>query len=60
MIVTENKTIRNHEYLHTYSDKGYYIQSVDDGEYYEDAYDPYNSTRTYTETDTLIPREEND
>lgn len=47
MIITEKIIINNTEYLHTYSDLGYNIKR--DGELYEDAIDPINSERTYTE-----------
>ena len=56
MIYTENKIIRHHKFLHTYSDS-FYIKSDEDGEVYLDAYDVYGSTRTYTETDIPLPEE---
>lgn len=51
MIVTEIVTINGKEYLHTYSDAGRSV--VRDGVAYEDAIDPIDSGRVYTEGDPL-------
>ena len=56
MIITENVTIKNREFVKTYSDAGYYIAR--DGVEYEEAYDPAGSGRTYTETDHKIQEDE--
>jgi len=40
----------------TYSSEGMYIER--DGVLYEEAIDPEDSNRAYTETDILIPHEE--
>lgn len=47
MIITETITINNTEYLHTYSDLGYRVER--DGIQYDDAVDPIDSGRIYTE-----------
>lgn len=56
MLITENITIRGTEYMHNYSDAGLYIER--DGVLYEDAIDPLNTDRVYTETETEIPKQE--
>ena len=48
MIKTKNVTINGKEFLYTYSDKGFQIER--DGDVYDEAYDPVESNRTYTET----------
>lgn len=53
MLITETITINTHDYLHNYSDAGFYIER--EGVYYADAIDPINSGRTYTETNIPIP-----
>lgn len=52
MVITETITIRNKEYLHNYSDAGFYI--IRDGIKYADAIDAIGSDRVYEETDELI------
>lgn len=47
MIITETIIIKDTEYLHTYSDLGYQVER--DGIQYDDAIDPIDSGRTYTE-----------
>ena len=49
MIQTETLTINGKEYLHTYSDTGMVLER--DGVVYDEAYDPADSGRTYTETE---------
>ena len=49
MIITETIVINNIEYLHTYSDLGFKIER--DGVAYDDAIDPIDSNRTYTEVE---------
>lgn len=56
MIITESMTIKSREFVRTYSDSGYMIER--DGIRYEEAIDPAETGRTYTETDTLIPNDE--
>lgn len=56
MLVTESVTFGKREFIHNYSDAGLYIER--DGVEYIEAYDPADSGRTYTETDHLIPTEE--
>ena len=58
MLVTETRTIKDREYTYNYSDSGFYIER--DGILYAEAYDPINSGRVYTETDTPIEHEEPD
>lgn len=48
MIKTENITINGMEYIRTWSDDNKMIER--DGELYEEAIDPIDSGRTYTET----------
>ncbi len=55
MIITEQITINGRQFTHTYSDEGRYV--VRDGVAYENAMDPSEFGRTYTEGD-LIPVEE--
>lgn len=55
MIIRENVKIREKEFIKTYSDKNVYIKNEND-ELYEDAMDPAEFDRKYTETD--IPLEE--
>lgn len=52
MIRTEIRQINGVDYQYTYSDAGMMIER--DGEMYEEAYDPLNSGRTYTETNVPI------
>ena len=49
----KKRTIDGRTLDYTYSDAGFYIER--DGVIYEDAYDPEDSGRTYTETDIVIP-----
>lgn len=58
MIVTETITIKDKEYIKTYSDSGYMIER--DEVQYEEAIDPieYKEERIYTETDILIETDE--
>lgn len=58
MLVTETRTIKDREFTYNYSDAGFYIER--DGAMYEDAYDPIDSGRVYSETDTPIPHEEDE
>lgn len=56
-IVVENIIIDGTEFTRTYSDAGRLV--VRDGETYEEAIDPVNSGRVYTEGD-LIPSDESE
>ena len=53
MIQTETMTVGTRRLVRTYSDAGYYIER--DGVRYEEAVDPADSGRTYTETEEPIP-----
>ena len=53
MIQTETMTVGTRRLVRTYSDAGYYIER--DGVRYEEAVDPVDSGRTYTETEEPIP-----
>lgn len=55
MVITEIVTIDGKEFTYNYSNEGRYV--VRDGVSYENAYDPVEFGRTYTEGD-LIPIEE--
>lgn len=52
MIIVETITINNTEYQHTYSDIGMKIER--EGVRYDEAIDPMNSGREYTETDEPV------
>jgi hypothetical protein len=52
MLVTETRTINDKQFTYNYSDSGFYIER--DGILYAEAYDPIDSGRVYTETDTPI------
>lgn len=54
MLITETVIISNKEFIHNYSDSGYYIVR-EDGQMFEDAMDLPESGHTYTETDKIIP-----
>jgi hypothetical protein len=56
MLKTENVTYNGKEYIRTWSDKGMMLER--DGALYEEAIDPVDSGRVYTETDTPVPVEE--
>lgn len=58
MIATENITIGGRELVRTYSDANRMIQQDGTGNIYSEAVDPLNSGRTYTETDIVIERTE--
>lgn len=49
MIVQENTTIGNREFIHTYSDLGKQIVQIETGNIYDDAYDV--DRYTYKEVD---------
>lgn len=52
MIRTETLTIDNREFTRTYSDSGRYV--VRDGISYEEAVDPAELGRTYTEGELIL------
>ena len=52
MIVREIMTIKDKDFLHTYSNSGMLIER--DGVIYSDAIDPIESGRTYTESSMSI------
>lgn len=56
MIITETVTINDKTFTHNYSSTGMNIER--DGIQYDEAYDPIETGRTYTETD--IPAESDD
>ena len=60
MIATENITIGGRELVRTYSDADLMIRQDGTGNIYSEAVDPLNSGRTYTETDIVIERTEDD
>ena len=57
MIITENVTIRNRDFIRTYSDENRYV--VRDGVSYSEAIDPLDSGRVYTEGE-VMPNDEPD
>lgn len=54
MIQVETLTINNHNFTRTYSDIKMKIRKDGTDEIYDEAIDPADSGRTYTETDELI------
>ena len=56
MIKTEQIRLNGVDYTRTYSDKNMMIER--DGAVYSEAIDPIGSGRTYTETDTPVPKED--
>ena len=54
MLITENITVDGITYLHNYSDAGFKIEQDGTGILYDDAIDPLDIGRTYTETDVPI------
>lgn len=57
MLITENVTINNKEFIHNYSDSGFYIQKNGTDEMYISAYDLPEKGYTYTETNKEIEDE---
>ena len=57
MINTEEISIDENTFIHTYSDKGLKIRQVNTGAVYDDAVDILNSGYTYEETDIPIEEE---
>ena len=54
MIKTETITIGEKQFIRTYSDKGMMIHGGFPEADYDEAFDPIDSGRTYTETDIPI------
>lgn len=52
MIITEQITFNNKQFIKTYSDAGFMIER--DGVQYSEAIDPSEFGRTYTETDIPV------
>lgn len=57
MIITEKVTIRNRDFIRTYSDENRFV--VRDGVSYSEAIDPLDSGRVYTEGE-VMPNDEPD
>lgn len=57
MIKTEQVTINDRVFVHTYSDLGMKIHGGMPESDYDEAYDPIELGRTYTETDIPIESE---
>ena len=55
MIKTETFEKNGRTLARTYSDAGYRIRQDGTGAVYDEAVDPADSGRTYTETDELVP-----
>lgn len=55
MIKTETITINGKEYIRTYSDRGFMVER--DGIQYDEAIDPIEFDRKYTETETPTENE---
>ena len=56
MIIREEITIKDKQFIKTYSDKGMYIER--DGVQYSEAIDPIGTNREYIETDIPIEHTE--
>lgn len=56
MIINENITINGKVFVRTFSDAGYQIRQDGTGDIYDEAVDPAEIGRTYTETDIPIER----
>jgi hypothetical protein len=56
MVKTEEITLGKKQYKYTYSDSNKFIER--EGVLYEEAYDPIDQDREYTETDIDIPEPE--
>lgn len=55
MIISGNVTIRGHNFVRTYSDRGLYIRQMETGKEYSEAFDvPYAG---YTYEETIYPIE---
>lgn len=55
MIQTETLDKNGRTLVRTYSDTGYRIRQDSTGVVYDEAVDPIEMGRTYTETDELVP-----
>ena len=58
MIVTRTEVLNGQSFVVTVSDSGNMIER--DGELYYEAWDLQGTGRTYTESDTLIPTDDNE
>lgn len=57
MVIQEHVEINGRDFIHSYSDAGRYIVGGEPHGEYEEAYDPAEFGRTYTEGE-LIPTDE--
>ena len=55
MIISEQITINDRQFIKTYSDSGFMVEC--DGAQYSEAIDPAEFGRTYTETDISVEAE---
>ena len=58
MIKQEEKILGGNKFIHTYSDKGFYILQVETNVKYDEAYDVIPCKYTYKETEELIEKPE--
>lgn len=58
MIKQEEKVLGRNKFIHTYSDKGFYILQVETNTKYDEAYDIIPCPYTYEETEELIEKAE--
>lgn len=58
MLKQEEKMLGGNKFIHTYSDKGFYILQVETNVKYDEAYDVIPCKYTYVETEEKIEREE--
>lgn len=57
MIKQEEVILGGNTFLHTYSDSNFYIEQIETGSIYDEAYDVIPCRFTYRETDKLIEKE---
>lgn len=57
MIKQNEVILGGNTFLHTYSDKGFYIEQIETGSIYDETYDVIPCRFTYRETDKLIEKE---
>lgn len=58
MIIQEIVTLHNEEFKHTYSSDNKYIQQVETGAIYNEAYDVLEREFSYVETETILSEDD--
>lgn len=57
-LIQNIEIIDKHEYLHSYSNAGFYIEQTDTGCKYDEAFDPIGNPLNHTYTETNEPIED--